>query len=145
LSGEGLRRSSTMRFKGRDMVTVREFLTNVAMLSTIMAVAGLIEVAVPMFSHRSWTRGRRAANLVLTAVVFLLNWLLSSATAILALAMSLQPPAVARGLSLPTSNQIVAGIVTLDLTAGYLAHRAQHRFPILWQFHRVHHSDDSWT
>ena len=123
-------------------MTAREFLTNVAILSTIMAVAALIEVAVPMFSRRPWTGGRRAANLGLTAVVFLLNWSLSSATAILALALSLQPPALARGLGWPMWVQIVTGIVMLDFSAGYVAHRALHLFPILWRFHRVHHSDE---
>src|SRR6266571_3617020 len=103
-----------MRFERRDAMTAREFLTNVAILSTIMAVAALIEASVPMFNRRSGTRqGRRAANLGLTAVVFLLNWSLSTATAVLALAMSLQPPALARGLGLPVSAQIVAGIVVL--------------------------------
>jgi sterol desaturase/sphingolipid hydroxylase (fatty acid hydroxylase superfamily) len=123
-------------------MTAREFLTNVAILSTIMAVASLIEAAVPMFSRGSWTRGRRAANLSLTAVVFLLNWSLSSATAILALAVSLRPPALAKGLGLPMWVQIIAGVVILDFSAGYLAHRALHLFPVLWRFHRVHHSDD---
>ena len=41
-------------------MSVREFLTNVAILSTIMVLASLVEAAVPMFSRRSWTRGRRA-------------------------------------------------------------------------------------
>ena len=123
-------------------MTAREFLTNIAILSTIMGVAALIEAAVPMFSGRAWTRGRRSANLGLTAVVFLLNWSLSSATAVLAVAMSLQPPTVARGLALPMTFQIIAGFVILDFSAGYLAHRALHMFPILWRFHQVHHSDD---
>ena len=123
-------------------MTAREFLTNIAILSTIMGVAALIEAAVPMFSGRAWTRGRRAANLGLTAVVFLLNWSLSSATAILAVAMSLQPPALAKGLALPMTFQIIAGFLILDFSAGYLAHRALHLFPILWRFHQVHHSDD---
>ena len=38
--------------------------------------------------------------------------------------------------------QIFAGVVILDFSAGYLAHRALHFFPVLWRFHRVHHSDD---
>jgi sterol desaturase/sphingolipid hydroxylase (fatty acid hydroxylase superfamily) len=38
--------------------------------------------------------------------------------------------------------QIIAGVVILDFSAGYLAHRALHLFPVLWRFHRVHHSDD---
>ena len=33
-------------------MTVREFLTNIAILSTIMGVAALIEAAVPTFSGR---------------------------------------------------------------------------------------------
>jgi sterol desaturase/sphingolipid hydroxylase (fatty acid hydroxylase superfamily) len=123
-------------------MTAREFLTNAAILSTIMAVAALIEAAVPMFSGHSWTHGRRAANLGLTSVVFLLNWSLSSAAAVLALALSLRPPALASGLHLPMVVQVVAGVLILDFSAGYLAHRALHLFPILWRFHRVHHSDD---
>lgn len=123
-------------------MTPREFLTNVVIVSIIMAIAALIETAVPMFNRRSWTRRRRAANLGLTTVVFLLNWSLSSMTAVLAVAMSLRPPALAKGLGLPMSVQIVAGIVILDFSAGYLAHRALHFVPLLWRFHRVHHSDD---
>ena len=123
-------------------MSAHAFLTNAAILSTIMAAAALIEAGVPMFARTSWAPGRRAANLGLTAVVFLLNWSLSSAAAILALAGSLQPPDVAGRMGLPMSVQIIAGIVILDFSAGYLAHRALHLFPILWRFHRVHHSDD---
>jgi sterol desaturase/sphingolipid hydroxylase (fatty acid hydroxylase superfamily) len=123
-------------------MTARAFLMNVVLVSIIMAVAALIETAVPMFARTSPTRGRRAANLGLTAVVFILNWSLSSAAAILALAVSLHPPDVARMLGMSTAAQIVAGILILDFSAGYLTHRLLHLFPILWRFHRVHHSDE---
>jgi sterol desaturase/sphingolipid hydroxylase (fatty acid hydroxylase superfamily) len=123
-------------------MSARAFLMNVAVVSTIMAVAALIEAAVPMFARTTRIPGRRAANLGLTAVVFLLNWSLSSAAAILALAVALQPPDFAGRLGWPLPVQIVAGIVILDFSAGYLAHRALHMFPVLWRFHRVHHSDD---
>jgi len=123
-------------------MSARAFLMNVAVVSTIMTVAALIEAAVPMFARTSRIPGRRAANLGLTVVVFLLNWSLSSAAAILALAVSLQPTDLATRLGVPMAVQIVAGIVILDFSAGYLAHRALHLFPILWRFHRVHHSDD---
>ena len=123
-------------------MTAREFLTNVTILSSIMAVAALIEAAVPMFGARSWTRGRRAANLLLTAVVFLLNWSLSSAAAVLALKLSLRQAAPAAASSVPMVLQVAAGIIILDFSAGYLAHRALHAFPALWRFHQVHHSDD---
>jgi sterol desaturase/sphingolipid hydroxylase (fatty acid hydroxylase superfamily) len=115
---------------------------NVAIVSTIMAIAALIELVVPMFARTPRKSGRRGANLGLTAVVFLLNWSLSSAAAVLALAVSLPPPNIARLVSLSMTVQIVAGILILDFSAGYLAHRLLHLFPILWRFHRVHHSDD---
>src|ERR1700730_525531 len=91
-----------------------------------------------MFARTSRIPGRRAANLGLTVVVFLLNWSLSSAAAILALAVSLQPTDLATRIGLPMAVQIVAGIVTLDFSAGYVTHRGLHLFPILWRFH----SDD---
>lgn len=123
-------------------MTAREFLTNAAILSSVMAVAALIEVAVPMFGRAGWTRGRRAANLGLTAVVFLLNWSLSSVVAILALALSAKPPAWASGIGVPMVAQVVVGVLILDFSAGYVAHRALHVSPTLWRFHQVHHSDD---
>ena len=123
-------------------MSARAFLMNVAVVSTIMTVAALIEAAVPMFARTSRIDGRRAANLGLTVVVFLLNWSLSSAAAILALAVALQPTDFAMRLGVPMAIQIVAGIVILDFSAGYLAHRALHLLPILWRFHRVHHSDE---
>ncbi|HMD37170.1 MAG TPA: sterol desaturase family protein [Vicinamibacterales bacterium] len=123
-------------------MTVREFLNNTAILSTIMAVAAMIETAVPMFIGRSGTHGRRSANLGLTAVVFLLNWSLSSAVAVLALVLAIHPPTWTKALGLPIAAQVVAGIVILDFSAGYVSHRALHFFPVLWRFHQVHHSDD---
>jgi sterol desaturase/sphingolipid hydroxylase (fatty acid hydroxylase superfamily) len=122
-------------------MSARAFLMNVAVVSTIMAAAALVEAAVPMFARTSRIPGRRAANLGLTVVVFLLNWSLSSAAAILALAVSLQPTDLWRRVGLPMAVQIIAGLVILDFSAGYVTHRLLHLFPILWRFHRVHHSD----
>jgi hypothetical protein len=49
-------------------MTVREFLFNLAIILTIVAVGALVETAVPMFVARTWRHGRRAANLRLTAL-----------------------------------------------------------------------------
>jgi len=62
--------------------------------------------------------------------------------AILAIAVSLQPPNLARNLALPMPLKIIVGVLLLDFSAGYLAHRALHLFPALWRFHQMHHSDD---
>jgi sterol desaturase/sphingolipid hydroxylase (fatty acid hydroxylase superfamily) len=42
---------------------------------------------------------------------------------------------------LPIPVQIVAGIIVLDLSVGYLSHRTLHILPALWRVHRIHHSD----
>lgn len=39
-------------------------------------------------------------------------------------------------------NSLVPGLLGLDLF-GYFWHRANHRFPYLWRFHAIHHSDNT--
>lgn len=121
-------------------MTAREFLTNISIILTVMAVGALIETAVPMFAAKAWTRDRRSANLGLTAISFLSNWLLSSVAA--AAALTLRPTGVLARLGWPNWLDIVVGIVVLDFSVGYLSHRTMHAWPAMWRFHRVHHSDD---
>lgn len=40
----------------------------------------------------------------------------------------------------PVSGAVILGWLAIDLS-GYLVHRAEHRFPLLWRVHRLHHSD----
>jgi sterol desaturase/sphingolipid hydroxylase (fatty acid hydroxylase superfamily) len=37
--------------------------------------------------------------------------------------------------------QGIIGLIVLDL-AGYVSHRLQHEVPLLWRFHRIHHSSE---
>ncbi|HMF94310.1 MAG TPA: sterol desaturase family protein [Vicinamibacterales bacterium] len=123
-------------------MSAREFLMNVTVIVTVMAIAALLETLVPMFVGRERTRGRRAANLGLTVVVFLLNWLLTSVAAIVALALSVRSAGRFGSFTVSLPLQIVSGVVLLDFSTGYLAHRIMHMWPTMWRFHRVHHSDD---
>ena len=148
-------------------MSAREFISNVTVILAVMALASALETAVPMRVERSGTQGRRTANLALTCVVFLLNWLLTSAAAIAAMAWSarqtgpIAAPAdfaeVAAGvvfvdfctsclahpiMSFPVFVQVALGVVLIDFCTSYLAHRAMHVSPVLWRFHRVHHSDE---
>ena len=45
-----------------------------------------------------------------------------------------------RWIPLPRALRVVAGFLLLDYTL-YLWHRANHRAPLLWRFHAVHHVD----
>ena len=45
-------------------------------------------------------------------------------------------------LELPLWLKLILGLAIVDLVT-YWIHRMSHRFPLLWRFHRVHHSDTS--
>jgi len=120
-------------------MSARDFLANIAVILVAMGVGALIEAVVPMFAAGAWTRGRRAANLGLTALTFLSNWLLASVAAVIALAV--QPTGVMSRIGWPTWVEIVVGIVVLDFSIGYLSHRIMHLWPAMWRFHQIHHSD----
>ena len=120
-------------------VTTREFLANATIILAVMAIGAVLEILVPMFVDKPWKRGRRSANLGLTALSFLSNWLLASVAGIAAL--SFRPAGVLAQRGVPFWAEIVIGILVLDFSVGYLSHRTRHMWPAMWRFHRIHHSD----
>jgi sterol desaturase/sphingolipid hydroxylase (fatty acid hydroxylase superfamily) len=120
-------------------MTARELFTNVTIILAVMAIGALIETAVPLFVAGRSTRGRRRANLGLTALSFVSNWLLASVAATAAL--TLRPTGVLARVGSPTWLAVIVGIVVLDFSVGYVSHRTMHAWPAMWRFHRVHHSD----
>jgi sterol desaturase/sphingolipid hydroxylase (fatty acid hydroxylase superfamily) len=121
-------------------MSLRDFLFNLSVILTVMAVAALIETAVPMFLAQPGKHPRRTANLGLTALSFLSNWLLASIAALAA--VWLRPAGVLAGLGWPMWVQVIFGILVLDFSIGYLSHRTMHMWPPMWRFHEIHHSDD---
>ena len=121
-------------------MSLRDFLTNLSVILTVMAVAALIETAVPMFMAKPWRQARRTANLGLTAVSFASNWILASVAALAA--VWLRPAGFLAWLGWPMWLQVLIGIVVLDFSVGYLSHRTMHMWSPMWRFHQVHHSDD---
>src|SRR5215470_9079656 len=113
------------------------FLWNTAILLALMAVAAVIEVFIPLFTRGESSKGRITPNLSLTAVNLSVNWLLTAVTAIVAL--DLKPPALLSAL--PFAIQVLVTAMLLDFMYGYVSHVLLHKIPMLWQFHRVHHSD----
>ena len=120
-------------------MTAREFLANVTIILAVMAVGAVLEILVPMFADKPWRHGRRSANLGLTALSFLSNWMLASLAAIAAL--TFRPSGILAQRGLPFWAEVVIGILILDLSVGYLSHRTMHMWPAMWRFHRIHHSD----
>ena len=121
-------------------MSARDYLNSIGLIVAVMAFGALIETVVPMFIADAPNRGRRSANLWLTATSFLSNWLLASVAAVAAL--SFRPAGLLARVQWPMWVQIGMGIFILDFSVGYLSHLAMHLWPPMWRFHRVHHSDD---
>ena len=122
-------------------MNAREFLTSATIALAMMALATLIELAVPLVARDRGQRGRRATNLGLTALTLSFNGALTWGASVVALALSLGEPGVISRLGLPMGAQVALGFLVLDFSFGYLAHRALHACPMLWRAHRIHHSD----
>jgi sterol desaturase/sphingolipid hydroxylase (fatty acid hydroxylase superfamily) len=122
-------------------MNVGELLMSLTIICLMMALAALLELAAPMFVRARAQRSRGAANLGLTVLTLALNWVLASAAAAIALALSWHAPGLMARRGVPFAAQVVVSVVVLDFFFGYLAHRAMHVSPSLWRMHRVHHAD----
>ena len=80
-----------------------------------------------------------SANIGLTAVSFLSNWLWHRSRR---RGTHASPDRRAGAAGIAQWVDIIVGIVVLDFSVGYLSHRTMHAWPAMWRFHRVHHSDD---
>lgn len=102
----------------------------------------LWETAEPLFRF-SYRKGRHAGvNLFFTATTIVVNFVLAF------LLLRASEWAVAREVgvlflwpALPAVAQLVIGLLVLDLVSAWLAHWVQHKTPLLWRLHLVHHSD----
>ena len=118
-------------------MTPTAFLSNFATVLALMAAAAVIEVLLPLFERGEASQGRAKANFPFIAVTLGWNWALTSLTAIVAL--RLRPVAILP--KLPFAVQVLFTVLVLDFMFGYVSHVLLHKIPLLWRFHRVHHSD----
>ncbi len=102
----------------------------------------VIESAAPLFrfEYRKWRHA--LVNLFFTATTIAVNF----ALAVLLLVAS--EWAAARGIGLlpwapglPLALQTFVALLLLDLLGAWLPHWVQHKTPLLWKLHLVHHSD----
>lgn len=107
-----------------------------------IAAFWLWEAAGPLFRF-DYRKGRHAlVNLFFTATTIVVNF----ALAFLLLRASDWAVAHQVGLrfvlpTIPVWADLLVGLLVLDLISAWLAHWVQHRTPLLWRLHLVHHSD----
>lgn len=102
----------------------------------------LAESAVPLFrfSYQKWQHA--GINLFFTATTIVVNFSL----AFLLLQTAAYVTNHRIGLlqmipEIPLWLFALAGLLLLDLIGAYAAHYFEHRIPVLWRFHLVHHTD----
>lgn len=121
-------------------MNTRDFLSSVGLMLAVMAAVSVVEGVVPLFA-RPAVPGRRRANLAMTAVTLLFAFALTSGVTLAALYLPFASLGLMSVIGLPVMAQFAIGVVAADFAFGYLAHWSMHVSPVLWRFHRVHHSD----
>lgn len=113
-----------------------------ALLSVLalMAVASVIEWAVPLREQARFTHGRVPTNLALVASNILVGLLLNAVLLTGSLWIGERGWGIFQLLDIGGIAATVLTIVLLDFAA-YASHVALHKSPWLWRSHLVHHSD----
>lgn len=112
--------------------------------AVFLGVLGLMLAAETAFPARPWAapRLKRLGFHALVAGVnsFLYRALLAAPLLALAAAVHARGLGLGARLGLEGPAEVLASLVVLDLL-NYWWHRWNHRVPLLWRFHRAHHSD----
>jgi sterol desaturase/sphingolipid hydroxylase (fatty acid hydroxylase superfamily) len=113
--------------------------STIPVLLAAMAVAAGVETAIPLRAHVR-SRARVGPNLALSLLTLAIYALLGAALVVALAWLEPRGLGLLGALALPGAAALAVTLLALDLSA-YAAHTAMHRFPPLWRFHRLHHSD----
>jgi len=108
---------------------------------TILVALWSWESLRPLWPGRKSRLRHGLRNLAMSAInAIVLFFTLGLLTAMLAAWTVENSVGILHRLDLPTVWRVALGFLVLDLWT-YWWHRANHRVPFLWRFHRTHHSD----
>lgn len=113
-----------------------------AILAGGIACFWVWESAAPLFRFE-YRKGRHALiNIFFTLTTIVVNFALAFVL------LQASDWAVARGVGvlfllpgLPLLGQLAIGLLLLDLVGAWLPHWVEHKTPLLWRLHLIHHSD----
>jgi sterol desaturase/sphingolipid hydroxylase (fatty acid hydroxylase superfamily) len=105
-----------------------------------MGLVALVESAIPLHARGRAGRAHVAPNLALTLITFATNAVMSAALVLALVWLQERDLGLLNAFVLPPLAATAAVLVALDL-AFYVCHVAMHKWPGLWRFHAVHHSD----
>lgn len=106
-----------------------------------LALIWTLESCWPFFRPSALRRRHAVRNLALTVLNVVVIALVFGAATVFVVSTSAQHGiGLLRLIDIPAPLQWILSLITLDAWM-YLWHRANHRVPLLWRFHRMHHSD----
>jgi sterol desaturase/sphingolipid hydroxylase (fatty acid hydroxylase superfamily) len=100
----------------------------------------LIEFVIPLRPRSGLQNAHLGPNLGLTFIGFLTNFAFNTAMLLVLAWLRSRSFGLLPRLSLGPLAALGLAIITLDFTT-YLAHVSMHKFPSLWRYHSIHHSD----
>ena len=130
------------------METITAYFESISSLHRGLILAGgialfwIIENISPLhvFGYKKWNHA--GINIFFTLTTIVVNF--SLAALLLATANYTFEHKWGILNQIPEMNNIlymVLGLLILDLVGAYFAHWVQHRIPVLWRFHLIHHTD----
>lgn len=123
-----------------EVVSGSNPLLTVATISVAMAVLAFLEAVIPLQRRSAWSRAHLAPNLTLTLITFATNLVLNAMLVAALVWMSRLEIGLLSRVAWPLWLATSVMVLGLDFSF-YVAHVAMHKIPLLWRFHRVHHSD----
>jgi len=125
------------------MTLPAQFLSSIAAVGVIlaaMAIAAVIETAIPLHARGRWSRDHLGPNLALTFTTFATNIFFNAALVVMLIWLQSSGFGLLHLGALPPLMSVVVVVLVLDFSF-YVAHVAMHKIPGFWRFHSVHHSD----
>jgi sterol desaturase/sphingolipid hydroxylase (fatty acid hydroxylase superfamily) len=115
-------------------------LTTIGFILVAMAAVTAVEVAIPLHARGRWHRAHLGPNLALTFLTFGTNLFLNIALVAVVIWLESRGFGLLHWLALPPLLAALIAVAALDFSF-YAAHLSWHKFPSLWRYHAVHHSD----
>ncbi len=107
-----------------------------AVLATLFALEG----AIPFYDQTAGRWSHAARNIGLALMTGLVGALMAPLILMSIDLAQTRGWGLLNAIELPAAIVVVAGLLLFDLWM-YAWHRANHEVPLLWRFHRVHHTD----
>lgn len=101
----------------------------------------LIESAVPLFANTYGKWKHAGVNFFFTLTTIVVNFLLAFILVSTSEWVVAANFGLLQWLNLPVWAVLALGMPLLDLIGAYAAHWTEHRIPVLWRFHLIHHTD----